>query len=347
MASLADLPNNVQRLLDDGSDIDGDVANVDTDPKSTLNSMIKITRPIHAAAIPGNLEILRLLLKKGATLTQSELDMVARENLRQGANVLTDILRARPILKITDNTVMASVRNKSSKEMLSYILDRENHLTQSQLVSIAMNYEAGGQNRDAIESIISYGERINCDKNDMLIAFLRWSKCGYHIGIVLDRYQPPSSMANSILQSAFENKRGSYFMLRRVFWYFRDVGVDIHISPGMLNEVRKLDLNYKDFKIFFNNAKAVVVGTDTLQGLAQSSNGMVLMNLFMDHGSCEFERNLQSLDFRKGIRTFKTLIHLPSQGHQKNDAISCTIGRNRTGNPTQERKAQRHIPKRR
>ena len=139
MASLAGLPNNVQRLLDDGSDIDGDVANVNTDPKSTLDSMIKITRPIHAAAISGNLEILRLLLKKGATLTQSELDMVARENLRQGANVLTDILRARPILKITDNTVMASAKNWRSKELLRYILDHENHFTKSQLVEIAKN----------------------------------------------------------------------------------------------------------------------------------------------------------------------------------------------------------------
>ena len=135
----------------------------------------------------------------------------------------------------------------------------------------------------------------------MLIAFLRWSNCGHHMEIVLNRYQPPDSMANSILQSVFENNWGSCRMLRRVFGYFRDVGVEIHISSGMLNEVRKLNRNYKNFKILFNNAKTVVVGIDTLQGLTQSSNGMVLMNLFMDHGSCEFEENRRACLERKYV----------------------------------------------
>ena len=161
MASVACLPNNVRRLLDNGADINGDVGNVNSKHRSGAAPMI--TRPILAATMPGNLEILRLLLEKGATLDQSELDMVALKNIRQGADILTDILRNRPSLKITDNTVMASARNERSKEMLSYILDREKHMTQSQLVEIAKNYVNGNENHDVIERIISYGERINCD----------------------------------------------------------------------------------------------------------------------------------------------------------------------------------------
>ena len=299
MASLAGLPNNVQRLLDDRADIDGDVANVNPDPKSTLDSLI--TRPIHAAAISGDLETLRLLLKKGATLNQSELDMVARENIRQGVNLLTDILKARPILKITDNTMMASAQNWRSKEMLRYILDHENHLTQSQLVKIAKNYVNGNENHDVIERIISYGERINCDRNDMLIAFLRWGNCDHHIGIVLDRYQPSNSMTNLIIQSVFKNDNGRWMLPTVMAYYF---GVDIHISPDMLDEALKSHDNFLKVAIILNHAKTVVVGTYTLQSLKHTSNGFFSMNLLMNHEKCEYKDGYLVLySFRKHLST--------------------------------------------
>ena len=287
IASVAGLPNNVRRLLDNGADVDEEVGNVNSNPNSAPDSEIKITRPIHAAAIIGNLEILGLLLKKGATLNQSDLDMIADENVGQGADVLNDILKARPSLKITEDTVMASARNWRSKEILSYILDHENHFTQPQLVAVAKNYETRGQIHDTIGKIIDYGERIDCDRNEILIAFLRWSNCGPGIGIVLDRYQPPNSMVNLALQSVFENAGGGAEMLPSVYEYYRDVGIDIHISPVMLQEERIFDANFRMLRSIVNHAKTVVVGIDTLQALRNISNGMILVNLFMNHEDCE------------------------------------------------------------
>ena len=288
MASAAGLPNNVRRLLDNGADIDGDVGNVNSNPKSAPDSEIKITRPIHAAAILGNLEILGLLLERGATLSQSELDMVAGKSERQGADVLTDILRDRPNLKITDNTMVASARNWSSKEMLSYILDHENHMTQSQLVAIAKNCTMGHLD-DVIEKVINYEERIDCDRNEMLIAFLRWSICGSHIRYVLNRYRPPHSMTDSILRSVLENDQGGIGMLRSVFEYYRDTGVDVHVSPGVLNKVLEHDNKIANLHIILNHAKTVVVDTDTLQALWDNGKGMhamkSFMKLFMNHGN--------------------------------------------------------------
>ena len=293
MASLAGLSNNVRRLLDDGADIDGDVE-VNSNHKSTLDLSTRITRPIHAAALSGNLEILRLLLERGATLNQSELDMVVRDNVRHGVDVLTEILRDRPVLKITDNTVTASATNRKSREMLSYILDYENHLTPSQLVFIARNFDSMGQNRDLIEKVISYGERIECDSDEMLIAFLRWSACGYNIKIVLDRYQPPNSMTNAILQAVFENRRGTHQMMEFVFRYYRDVGIDIHISPGMLDLSQNRIGGAEMFKIILDGAKTVVVGTETLQSLGQTSEGLILMHLLLDHENCGYEDDFRA-----------------------------------------------------
>lgn len=285
VACWVDLFNNVQRLLDAGADIDGDVRNVNSNHQSTLH--IKITRPIHAAAISGNLEILKLLLEKGATLNQLELDMVAHKNIRQGADVLTEILRDRPNLKITDNTVTASAMSWKSKEMLSYILDHENRLTQYQLVAIAKKYITVGQDFDVIEKMISYGERNKYDRNEMLIAFLRRSSCGFRIEMVLHRYQPPNSMTKSVLQSVLANP-GAHLMLEFVLRYYMDVGVDIHISPKMLEQAQKGRSNFMIFGIILNHAKTVAVGTKTLKGLKQRSEGNKLLNLVMNHEICGF-----------------------------------------------------------
>ena len=291
MATLAGLPNNVRRLLDNGADIREDVRNVNFD-KYSVFAPLKITRPIQAAAISGNLEILRLLLDHGATLNQSDLDMVALKNSQQGADVLLEIFRDQPNLKITDKTLVASARNWGSKEMLSYILDHENHLTQPQIIAIAKKCRFNSQNDDVIEKIMSYGERIDCDKNEMLIAFLRWSQCGSQIRTVLDRYQPPNRMTNLILQSVIQNVRGRSQMRQSVMEYYRDGSVDIHISPDLLDEIRKLDDPMSVISIIINYAKTVIVEIKTLQRLGQTSNDLMLMNVFMNRGNCECDADL-------------------------------------------------------
>ena len=315
MASLAGLPNNVRKLLDDGAEVDGDVGNLNDNDKAEFGTIYElpkniITRPIHAAAISGNLEILRLLVEKGATLNQSELNMVARKVTRQAVDVLNYIVEEQPSLKITDDTVIASAMNQSSKEMLSYILEHENRLTQSQLVAIAKNYKSAGGGHDVIERIISYGERIECDRNEILMAFLRWSNCGPHIGDVLHRYRPPNSMTNSVLQSVLGNHRGARSMLKFVIRYYRDVDMDIHISLDMLEEVRKSDDSSELFTIILENAKTVVVGTDTLQAFNQHSHGVNLMSLLMKHGLRGYRYTLRPYSQVGAVRIFEK--HLSS-----------------------------------
>ena len=306
--------------------MDENVGDGNPDHKSKVKPIsFQITRPVHAAAICGNLKILRLLLEKGAALNQSELNMVARRNLRQGADVLTDILKARPSLRITEDTVRASAKNRNSNFMLSCILDHENHLTHSQLVAIAKEYERMGQSHDLIEKIISYGERIECDRNEMLIAFIRWSNCGSHVGRVLDRYQPLGSMADLILRSILQNHRGGRGMLQSVLKYYRDVDLVFRISPDILDNVRGLSNGFLMLEDIICHSKTVVFGTDTLQSVTQSSNhtiflNLILINLLLDHDNCRSNKSFPKywIPFKIHMSTCRAItteetVHLAAQ----------------------------------
>lgn len=90
-----DLSNNVRRLLDNGANVDGDVESATPNANSSSGLYGTITRPIYAAAISGSLKTLSLLLKEGAALDQSVLDMVVERNSRHGVDVLTTIMDAR------------------------------------------------------------------------------------------------------------------------------------------------------------------------------------------------------------------------------------------------------------
>ena len=104
----------VRRLLSDG-------VNVDEHVNPNVRS---VSKPVQVAAIAGSLKVLRLLLDRGAILNQSDLDVVARYNERNGASVLTTMLLSQQDLAITDNTMEALASNEYSSEMLDYILGK-------------------------------------------------------------------------------------------------------------------------------------------------------------------------------------------------------------------------------
>ena len=119
IASLFDMVDNVRRLLRSGVNVDGDVKSV----------LWRVTKPVQVAAIAGSLKVLRLLLEWSASFDQSDLDTVARDNSRHGADVLITILQSRQDLAITDNTVGAFVDNLCSQEMLDYFLSTKDLIT--------------------------------------------------------------------------------------------------------------------------------------------------------------------------------------------------------------------------
>ena len=235
VACLMNLRDNVRRLLENGAKVDGEWKEANLDAASSFASYGKSTKPILAAVLPGNLETLRLLLEKGATLSQSELDKVAEVTSRYGVDVLTTILKSRPSLGITDGTRIASTKNKSSKELLIYFLDKENQLTKSQLEVIVKNYSQSGweKNSDVIDKIIDYGMTIHCDKTQMLKAFLRWSDCGPITNHLIDRYDPHFSMALEILGWVFEDWEYGLFKLQYVLDHCQVHGVEVMFTPDV------------------------------------------------------------------------------------------------------------------
>ena len=172
----------------------------------------------------------------------------------------------------------------------------------------------------------------------MLIAFLRWGNCDHHIGIVLDRYQPSNSMANLTIQSVFRNNNGQW-MLPTVMAYYRDIGVDIHISLGMLDEALKSHDYFEMVNIVLTHAKTVTVGTHTLQSLKHTPNDFFLMNLLMNHENCEYKDAFES-----PVATFNFNEHLstcPVKITKKRMQLAAQL------DETALETLQRHIPERR
>ncbi len=114
MTALLNLPDNMRRLLSSGAKADGDYGDANI-------SATEITKPLQIAAIVGNLDIMKSLLESNARLEQSELDVVASQNGRHGAAVLSTLLEAQPDLEISDNTVIESANNPNSAKIFFYI----------------------------------------------------------------------------------------------------------------------------------------------------------------------------------------------------------------------------------
>ena len=116
MTALLNLPDNMKRLLSSG----GAKANGDYGD-ATISSRTAITKPLQIAAIVGNLDIMAILLERNARLEQSELDVVANQNGRQGAWVMYTLLSAQPDLEISGNTVLQSAGNRNSAKIFNYL----------------------------------------------------------------------------------------------------------------------------------------------------------------------------------------------------------------------------------
>lgn len=236
MASLLDLSDNVRRLLDDGANVDGDLEIARSRPRLTsASNVVRKFRPVYGAAIAGSLESLRLLLKEGATLDQSEFDVVVRTNSRHEVEVLTTILEARPSLGITDDTIIASAENFHSKELLNYILDNQKSLTKFELEVIAKNYWSCPRRLDVLEKVVSYGKTLDCDGDQMLRAFLQ-SKILYadlEIQILIDQYDPSYSMVQEIVSWVLQDEYLSRWKTKAILSHFKKAGVEVVFTPDM------------------------------------------------------------------------------------------------------------------
>lgn len=239
MASKMDLSDNVRRLLDHGANVDGDVESATSYSNSTFTYNTTISRPVYGAAIAGSLESLKLLLNKGATLDQSGLDMVVNRNSRYEVEVLTTIMKARPSLGVTDDTMAACAANKDSKEVLNYILDNQKNITKSQLEAIARNYWShpwGLPRRlDVLKKIVSYGKKLECDGNQMLRAFLQPSRIwtDSELRILIDRYDPSNSMGQEIVSWALQEELLGDLQTDDILSHYRRAGVEVVLTPDM------------------------------------------------------------------------------------------------------------------
>ena len=263
VASLIDLPDNVRRLLGNGANVDGDVY-----PFCFLAPWW--IKPVHGAAVEGHLEVLRILLENNASLDQSDLGVVAQQSKRHGVAVLSTILEARPDLAIKNETAIMSAQNWGSTEMLEYILNKSDLMSETLFVEIVKKCFALSKNKDLVRKLLKRGDDLGCKSDRMLKTFLHGSCCGEMNQIVLDRYKPSPEMKQKVLKWVLVDEWGLFVWeaLPVVLNYYRDIGIEVEFTQYMLSQAASSKYSAKLFGEIVRYAKNIDITMNVLKRIA-------------------------------------------------------------------------------
>lgn len=185
---------------------------------------------------------------------------------------------------------MGSARNVSSAEMLEYILDTSDLVTEEMLMDIVRECNHLDEDDDVVQKILTRGDTIRCDKDCILEAFLRESSCGQEVKHVLNRYVPRDSISQDTVKWVIENETfRSAKMLPAVLDYWRGVGVEIEFNQELLVPAASQYSSLSLFWSILGYAPDIVITKKLMKQIAagQSRHDHCLMiNIFMDHADC-------------------------------------------------------------
>lgn len=300
IATLLDLPDIVQQLICDRADIDGEVQGYIDERVETRRRWEDqeewdrdFESSIMVAAIAGNLKILKLLLEKGASLYQYDLNYIARESEKHGVSVLSAILEHRKDLAINDETVMESAKNGTSKEILKHILDMDDKtlsvtLGKELLVAIVERCSSLDDHDDLVEKLLGVADDLAGAKEWMLQAFLCHSSCVRNIRLVIDRYGPTQAMAEEKVSWVLDNQTSGDEMLPVVLESFTSAGVEITSNQDMLVKAAR---DPRKFLIILKYIPKIVITKDVINMLEETLENLYLpaKDLLIDHAQCKDE----------------------------------------------------------
>lgn len=168
-ASSLGLSSHVERLLDDGADIDAR-----SDVRKRLKIRYNSVTSLQIAACEGHLDVLSRLLGKGAAITQCDLKYIATNGVSSD-KVLQLLLKRRPHLVIDEPLVMSVLSNgdASRPDALAFLLSSSDN--------IAID-------RNMIAKAIEYS-----DTSDVLALLLNYCKKSIKLDKTIDTWKTSAS----------------------------------------------------------------------------------------------------------------------------------------------------------
>lgn len=158
-ASLLGLSSHVERLLDDGADIDAR-----SDVRKRFEIRYDSVTSLQIAACEGHLDVLSRLLGKGAAITQSDLKYIATNGVTSD-KVLQLLLKRRPHLVIDEPLVMSVLSNRDASRLdaLAFLLSSSDNIAIN-LTTIAKAIE-NSLTSDVLALLLNYCKKpIKLDK---------------------------------------------------------------------------------------------------------------------------------------------------------------------------------------
>ena len=297
IASLLGMVDNVRRFLDDGVNVDGN-----------LESRALIRKPVQAAAIAGYLDVLSMLLERGASFDQSDLDMVARHNIRHGADVLITILQSRQDLAVTDHTLKELAGNTCSSEMLEYILDAQDIVTLTESMLFAMIKITWETYWNDDKKIATRLMGIGYEKDQMVEFFLRGDPGGLtveDIEAVIYHCKINPSKIQDVMLWLMDNRTIGSEKLQVIVTFYNNI--EIRFSQDML--VKAADGGQYGAGLFWfmvRHSKNILITEPVMSCLAINRDyGHVAFSLLMDHRNCKVNdlEDLEDLQIVHAVET--------------------------------------------
>lgn len=229
-ASLLNLPDSVQRLLQSDKTLPG---NRDMECFFKRQPEYKQT-PLQIAAIEGHLKVLSLLLETDVRVEQPEFAYLVRDVRQHGSAVVGTLIKARPYLLITENMVRSAMWSPMQSEIWRFILESPSLFKLSKAIFVLIVENIGffgplAVNIGLVETILRRGEDIGYSQGDFIGASFQVEESGPDSKLVTDRFKKPWT-SKKVLALIISNKYCGADMMAVVLENYKGV----HFSQDLL-----------------------------------------------------------------------------------------------------------------
>lgn len=328
LASLLNLPDNVQRLLQSGTK-SGE--KIDFVCFSRRQADFERT-PIQIAMRYGHLEVLKMLLETNMHIEQSEFARLIIDLKQNVGAVLSSMLEARPHLSITENIVERARWTEAQADLYKFILHSRSHvnLTKAMFVFIVENLPRNSDSLsvdvELVETIMRRGEDVGYSRCEMIETSVQNEESEQNTEPVIDRNRK-LSMNQEVLALMVANENSGAKMLAIVLENYKGVEVsrdllelmianemsgaeslaialkhhkDVHISQTLLALMLADSYNgnftgAKMFAVVLEHRKGIHISQDLLVAAATnccSGAGKLFHLIFEYDGSIEVSENV-------------------------------------------------------
>ena len=225
---------------------------------------------------------------KGVKISQDMLTLIVA-NCYRGAAMLIDVLEYDNEVQIGQDLLMLMVAATTcGTDMLAVVLKHRKGIRISQDLLVAVFFNYGSGRGKTIDLILEYDETIEVSEDMLKAAAGNWSG-GEDIFSAIFKHNKKTKVNEDTLIAATGNTSSGAYILSAILSHDKET----EVSENTLRAAARNDWNGGDiFSAILIHTKNIIISMEVICAIAENNKlGIHMMNLLMDHGSCDLELN--------------------------------------------------------